>query len=270
MPLDRLTFFQPRPTQSQLPLFIYFPGMDGTGRLFYKQVESLAAKFDIRCLELPRHDRSNWSVMVERSLQLIDTELTEDRQLYLCGESFGACWAMQVAAQLPERIDKLTLINPASSFVRLPWLTEGSALSSMLPDRLYPLSTRILANFLVNADRVPAHDRQKLIDAMLSVPPQTAAWRLTLLRQFQIDTILPSLVDIPTLLIAGQRDRLLPSAMEVSYLSKMLPKSSTVILPDSGHACLLEQDLYPLAALATEANHTHPRSQTGDLKMASH
>ncbi len=270
MPLDRLTFFQPRPTQSQLPLFIYFPGMDGTGRLFYKQVDGLAAKFDIRCLELPRNDRSNWSVMVDRALKLIDTELAEDRQLYLCGESFGACWAMQVAAKLQARIDKLTLINPASSFVRLPWLTEGSALSSMLPDRMYPLSTRILANFLVNADRVLPADRQKLLDAMLSVPQQTAAWRLNLLRQFQIDAVLPSLVDVPTLLIAGERDRLLPSVMEVSFLSKMLPKSSTVILPDSGHACLLEKDLYPLASLASAATETHPQEQTGALKMASH
>lgn len=208
--------------------------------------------------------------MVEQSLKLIATELSEDRQLYLCGESFGACWAMQVAAKLQERVAKLVPINPASSFVRLPWLTEGSALSSMLPDRMYPLSTRILANFLVNADRVLPADRQKLLDAMLSVPPQTAAWRLNLLRQFQIDTVLPSLVDIPTLLIAGERDRLLPSVMEVSFLSKMLPKSSTVILPDSGHACLLEKDLYPLAALAAEVAETHSQAQPGEVKMASH
>jgi pimeloyl-ACP methyl ester carboxylesterase len=122
----------------------------------------------------------------------------------------------------------------------------------MLPDRLYPLSTRILASFLVNADRVLADDRQKLLDAMLSVPPQTASWRLNLLRQFKIDDVLPSLVDIPALLIAGERDRLLPSAMEVRFLSKMLPKSTAVILPNSGHACLLEKDLYPLAPLVTE------------------
>jgi hypothetical protein len=58
--------------------------------------------------------------------------------------------------------------------------------------------------------------------------------------------------------------------MEVSYLSKILPKSSTVILPDSGHACLLEKDLYPLATLATEVNQTHLQSQTDALKMANY
>jgi pimeloyl-ACP methyl ester carboxylesterase len=241
--LHSLSFFQPRPTQPDLPLFIFFPGMDGTGRLLYKQVDSLATRFDIRCLEIPRDDRSNWARLIDRSVQLIDTELGRERELYLCGESFGACWAMQVAGQLKTQIDKLVLINPASSFVRLPWLTEGSALSSLLPDNMYPLSTRILANFLVNADRVTDRDRQCLLDAMLSVRPQTAAWRLNLLRQFQLDSVLPEIVDLPVLLIAGELDRLLPSVMEVRFLERELPKSKTLLLPCSGHACLLEREI---------------------------
>jgi pimeloyl-ACP methyl ester carboxylesterase len=242
MQLHPLSFFQPRPAQPHLPLFVFFPGMDGTGRLFYKQIDRLAAKFDIRCLAIASDDLTDWRGLVDRSLQFITTELSQGRQLYLCGESFGACWAMQVAGQLSQQIDKLVLINPASSFVRLPWLTEGSALSSLLPDNMYPLSTRILASFLTNADRVTPEDRQNLIDAMLSVRPQTAAWRLSLLRQFQIDTILPAIVDIPAVLIAGEHDRLLPSVLEVRFLHQQLPKSKTMLLPFSGHACLLEED----------------------------
>ena len=77
---------------------------------------------------------------------------------------------------------------------------------------------------------------------MLSVQPQTAAWRLSLLRQFRIDSVLPALVDIPTALIAGEHDRLLPSVLEVRFLHQQLPKSKTTLLPWSGHACLLEKD----------------------------
>ncbi len=237
-----LSFFQPRPAQPHLPLFVFFPGMDGTGRLFYKQIDRLATRFDVRCLAIASDDRTDWHGLVDRSMQFIITELPEGRQLYLCGESFGACWAMQVASRMAKNIEKLVLINPASSFVRLPWLTEGSALSSLLPDNMYPLSTRILANFLTNADRVTPEDRQNLIDAMLSVRPQTAAWRLSLLRQFRIDSVLPALVDIPVELIAGEHDRLLPSVLEVRFLHQQLPKSKTTLLPMSGHACLLEQD----------------------------
>jgi pimeloyl-ACP methyl ester carboxylesterase len=242
MQLHPLSFFQPRPAQPNLPLFVFFPGMDGTGRLFYKQIDRLAARFDIRCLAIASDDRSDWHGLVDRSMQFIATELPEGRELYLCGESFGACWAMQVAGRMAKSIEKLVLINPASSFVRLPWLTEGSALSSLLPDNMYPLSTRILANFLTNADRVTPEDRQNLLDAMLSVRPQTAAWRLSLLRQFRIDSVLPALVDIPIDLIAGEHDRLLPSVLEVRFLHQQLPKSKTTLLPFSGHACLLEKD----------------------------
>lgn len=218
--------------------------MDGTGQLYHKQIDKLTAKFDLRCLRIATNDLTDWSELVSRSLDLIATELSQGRELYFCGESFGACLAMQVAAQMSAKIAKLVLINPASSFGRLPWLASGSALSGLLPDALYPLSARILINFLVSADRVAATERKSLLDAILSVQPQTAAWRLNLLRQFQVDSIVPKLVDIPTVLIAGELDRLLPSTFEVHCLGKMLPKSKTTLLPYSGHACLLEKDIH--------------------------
>ncbi len=243
MPLHPLSFLQPRPVQPHLPLFVFFPGMDGTGKLFEKQIDGLATRFDIRCLAIASDDRTNWSELVDRSMQLIATELSEGRELYLCGESFGACLAMQVAGRLRTKIDRLVLINPASSFGRFPLLASGSALSGLLPDIMYPLSARILVNFLIAADRVARPEQQSLIDAMLSVQPQTAAWRLNLLRQFPVNSIVPELVDIPVVLIAGVLDRLLPSLLEVQILARLLPKSKTTLLPSSGHACLLERDI---------------------------
>jgi pimeloyl-ACP methyl ester carboxylesterase len=244
MPFHPLTFLQSRPAQPHLPLLVFFPGMDGTGKLFHKQIDSLAARFDIRCLAIASNDRTNWSGLTDLSVQLIATELSEGQQLYLCGESFGACLAMQVAGRIGTKVDELVLINPASSFARFPLLAAGSALSSLLPDWMYPFSAKILVSFLINVDRVAAAEQQSLIDAILSVQPQAAAWRLNLLGQFQVHSIVPELVDIPVLLIAGELDRLLPSPLEVRILGRMLPNSKTLLLPTSGHACLLEQDIY--------------------------
>jgi pimeloyl-ACP methyl ester carboxylesterase len=244
MQLYPISFFQPRPAQPHLPLFVFFPGMDGTGKLLYKQLDTLAARFDIRCLAIASNDLTDWAGLVDRSLQLIATELTEGRELYFCGESFGACFAMQTAGQIATKISELVLINPASSLVRLPWLASGSALTRLLPDALYPLSARILVNFLIDPVRVAAPDRQCLLNAMLSVQPQSAAWRLDLLRQFNVHSVLPNIVDIPVSLIAGELDRLLPSVPEVRILEQLLPKSTTKLLPNSGHACLLEKDIY--------------------------
>jgi pimeloyl-ACP methyl ester carboxylesterase len=243
MPLQTLSFLQPRPAQPHLPLFVFFPGMDGTGKLLHKQIDGLAAKFDIRCVAIASDNRTNWTELTDDSVRLILSESIDGRELYLCGESFGACLAMQVAAQMPAKIGKLVLINPASSFARFPWLSIGSALSSLLPDPIYPFSARILVNFLINTDRVAAPEQQSLIAAMLSIRPQIAAWRLNLLRQFQVYSIVPKIVDIPVLLIAGELDRLLPSLLEVRILQRLLPQSKTTLLPHSGHACLLETDI---------------------------
>jgi pimeloyl-ACP methyl ester carboxylesterase len=244
MSFHSVSFLPSHRIQPHLPLLVLFPGMDGTGLLFDKQLVSLVDRFNVRCLSISNDDLSSWSKLVDRAVKLILTKLAVDQPLYLCGESFGACFAMLVAAQLGTRITKLVLINPASSFARSPLLAAGSALSGLLPDALYPLSAMILVNFLINHDRVLPLDRQSLVDAILSVRPQTAAWRLTLLRQFPVEAIVPKLIDIPTLLIAGKLDQLLPSPTEIMTLAGKLPKAQTLMLPNSGHACLLEEDIH--------------------------
>lgn len=244
MPRPSVSFLPSRLNQPHLPLLVLFPGMDGTGQLFDRQLASLIDRFDVRCLSISTNDLTGWSGLVERAVSLILSELAQGQALYFCGESFGACFAMQVAEQLGTKINQLVLINPASSFARQPLLAAGSALSGLIPDLLYSISAMILVGFLINDDRVAPAERQSLINAMLSVHPQTAAWRLNLLRQFPLDAIIPKLMDIPTLLIAGGLDRLLPSSLEVSILSQLFSNSKTLLLPTSGHACLLEKDIY--------------------------
>jgi pimeloyl-ACP methyl ester carboxylesterase len=233
--------FEPR--QQHLPLLIYFPGMDGTGVLFAKQQAELAAQFDVCCLAIGHNSWLGWSELVDRVVRLIEKESADgDREIHLCGESFGACLAMLVAAQLP-RVKQLISINPASSFARLPLLTFGSFGADFLPEPLYQLSTRLFVNLLIDVDRVAPIDRHNLVRAMLSIDAKIVAWRLKLLREFQIDIAIPNLLDIPTLFIAGECDRLLPSKLEVQILQRQLPRSKIIFLPNSGHACLLEKDL---------------------------
>jgi pimeloyl-ACP methyl ester carboxylesterase len=233
--------FQPR--QQHLPLLIYFPGMDGTGVLFARQQEQLARYFDVCCLTISRHNLFSWDKLVDGVLELIDKELAgREREIHLCGESFGACLAMLVAAHLPH-IERLILINPASSFARLPLLTWGSFGMGVLPEPLYQLSARLLVGLLIEIDRVAPIDRQNLVAAMLSIDPQTVAWRLSLLRSFEVNIPLPNLTHLPILLLGGERDRLLPSKLEVQVLQRQLPKSKVIFLPCSGHACLLEKDI---------------------------
>lgn len=231
--------------QPEYPLFVYLPGLDGTGQLLRSQTAGLEVGFDVRCLAIPRQDLTTWDVLTNSVLDLIHAELEKSshRPVYLCGESFGGCLAMKVATHAPQLFKKIILINPASAFHLRPWLVLTSQLTYFVPECLYDVGALGLLPFLASLARIPRNIRYELLKTMRSVPPVTVNWRLSLLKEFHIaEEELRQLVQ-SVLLIAGAGDRLLPSVNEAQRLVNILPNAKVVVLPDSGHACLLETDI---------------------------
>jgi pimeloyl-ACP methyl ester carboxylesterase len=241
----QLRFLHPTKSRTDLPLFIYLPGMDGTGELFHRQVPKLSESFDIRCLSIPPEDRSDWKQLTEKTITLIDRERIQhpSRPLYLCGESFGGCLALQVAVKASQSLKRLILINPASSFRQRPWVQWGAGLTQYLPQPFYQLSVLGLLPLLASLARIEQRDRQMLFNAMNSVPQATSAWRMELLRRFDVNEDQLKQIKLPTLVIAGQADLLLPSVAEAQHLAKKLPLAEMLVLANSGHACLLEKKM---------------------------
>jgi pimeloyl-ACP methyl ester carboxylesterase len=240
-----LRFLQPTKLNPSYPLFIFLPGMDGTGQLLRSQLKRLGAIFDIRCLSLPPDDLSNWEGLVVETIKLIEIERQKDknRPVYLCGESFGGCLVLKLATYAPNLFDRLILINPASSFRHQQWMHWGGLIIPWLPERFYELSTVGLLPFLVAPDRVSLPNRRALLEAMQSVTTESAGWRLSLLSQFRLEELPLDMLKQPVLIIAGGADRLLPSRNEAQRLAAYLPNAQTTLLPESGHACLLEAEV---------------------------
>ncbi len=242
-----MRLLNPKPsTSSEFPLFVYLPGMDGTGELLHRQVEKLSHFFKIRCLSIPQTNCSNWSSLVNQIIGLIQKEINHNPQfstVYLCGESFGGCLAIKVALDAPELIEKMVLINPASSFTQRPLLSWGSELIQWIPDILHRTSTVGFLPFLAALGRMERQDYQALLKAMQSVPPSVVTWRLRLLRDFQVDDAQLKQLTQPILTLVSDSDRLLPSVAEGKRLVNCVPNGNLVILPDSGHACLLEREV---------------------------
>jgi pimeloyl-ACP methyl ester carboxylesterase len=238
-------FLTPKRVQPEYPLLVYLPGMDGTGQLLRSQTAGLETGFDVRSLALPRKDLNTWDVLTKSVLDLIHAELekSSQRPVYLCGESFGGCLAIKVAIQAPHLFKRIILINPASSFHLRPWLSWASQLTYLVPSGLYDVGALGLLPFLASLPRISRSDRYELLKTMRSVPAETVLWRLSLLREFEIDQEKLSRLTQPVLLIAGGSDRLLPSVTEVKRIGDILPNNNIVVLPDCGHACLLEQDI---------------------------
>jgi pimeloyl-ACP methyl ester carboxylesterase len=238
-------FLTPSRLQPEYPLFVYLPGMDGTGQLLRSQTVGLEQGFDIRCLAMARTDRTPWEMLTNNVLDLIHAELekSQQRQVYLCGESFGACLAMKVAIQSPHLFKRIILINPASAIQLRPWLTWTSQLTYLVPSSFYDVGALALLPLLASLSRLSRNVRSELLKAMRSVPAETINWRLSLLREFYVNQGDLQKLKQPVLLIAGGSDRLLPSESEVKRLENILPQTKTVILPESGHACLLEENV---------------------------
>ncbi len=241
------SFFSPVPSQPEQPLFIFLPGMDGSGQLLRRQLKGLGSYFSIRCLSIPVDDATSWLEMVQFVVALVRAELEhheqEPRPVYLCGESFGGCLALELAAIAPELFQRIILINPASSFAHVPWMTAASLLAPGLPSFLYSLSAAALVPLLISWSRVESADRQALLNAMQALSPKSAAWRLDLLRKFNPLALPLQQINQPTLIIAGGQDKLLPSITEAQRLVRLLPMAQMMVLPESGHACLLEKNI---------------------------
>jgi len=238
-------FLSPERLQPEFPLFIFLPGMDGTGQLFRTQTAGLEVGFDVRCLALSPTDLTSWDELAEQTVELIHQELKKnrDRPVYLCGESFGGCLSMKVALLEPKLFSRIILVNPASSFAHKPLFTWSSAITHWLPAPLYRLSSVWLMAWLARLERLAPSDRESLLRAVQSVPQQTSVWRLSILSHFAIPEQDLLQLEQPVLLIAGGADQLLPSVAEVQRLSRNMPNATVVVLPECGHACLLEQDV---------------------------
>ncbi|MDZ8023782.1 MAG: alpha/beta hydrolase [Nostoc sp. DedQUE11] len=238
-------FLTPKRLQPEFPLFVYLPGMDGTGQLLRSQTAGLEVGFDVRCFAIPRKDLTSWDVLTNNVLDLIHAELEKSshRPVYLCGESFGGCLAMKVAIKAPQLFKRIILINPASAFQLRPWLNWASQITYLVPSGLYDIGALGLLPFLASLPRISRSDRHELLRTMRSVPSETVHWRLSLLREFEIDEEQLSRLRQPVLLIAGGSDRLLPSVTEVKRIANIIPNTEIMVLPNCGHACLLEQDI---------------------------
>ncbi|MBD2089670.1 alpha/beta hydrolase [Microcoleus sp. FACHB-1515] len=237
-----LRFLQPQTSRPDAPLFVFLPGMDGTGQLLRTQTEGLESRFEVRCLSIPPDDLTSWEDLTEQTIALIKAEMRHEneRTVYLCGESFGACLAIKVALHSPHLFRRVILVNPASSFHRYPWVQWSTQMTRLLPEPLYRAGCVAFMPFLASLGQVESADRRALLKAMLSVTQESSVWRLSLLSQFHITPAQLQRITQPVLIIASQDDRVLPSRVEAELLTRELPNARMHLLPNSGHACLLE------------------------------
>jgi pimeloyl-ACP methyl ester carboxylesterase len=279
--------------RSSLPLMLYLPGIDGTGLAASRQFECILRRFDLITLVTPPEDRTDFSALVDIVTNFLKEEVplhSPTRPIYILGESFGGVLALAVAAEAPHLVDRLVLVNPATSFEDSLWPIIGPLLPNV-PSQAYQALPIALAPVLGNpinllsaaldstdetssiGDRLNAVVRgaaQLLAQLPLLadlLPPETLAWKLKLLEQ-GCATVAPILGQVPqrVLLVIGDQDLLIPSKEEGHRLQRALPRAHLRVEKGRSHALLQEGGVDLVAIMEEEGAVVWRRRMSAPLK----
>ncbi|PPK92196.1 pimeloyl-ACP methyl ester carboxylesterase [Kineococcus xinjiangensis] len=172
--------------------------------------------------------------------------------VHVVGNSLGGAVAMQLAAQAPERVRDLVLLDPAGFGRTVTWALRVLAVRPLGRRLLVPSleATRraqrgIFADpALVTEERVRRAHELSLRPHGTEVMVETAdalgtfwgvrpGWRRRLVRAL-------ARTDLPVLVVWGERDRILP-ATHVRAVRRSLPRAQVHVLAGTGHMPQVER-----------------------------
>ncbi len=156
----------------------------------------------------------------------------------LVGNSMGGRIAWTFAAEHPERTGKLVLVSP-DGFAS-PGLSYGKAPEVPLLMRALPY---VLPSFMLRGSLTPAYANPAVVTPalfaryrdMMLAPGVRRAIVARMGQQVLVDPVpLLGRITAPTLLLWGEKDRMIPFRNSADYL-KAIPHSTLEPLPDVGH-----------------------------------
>ena len=168
------------------------------------------------------------------------------------GNSMGGRFAWEMAVAQPQRVDKLVLISPDGFASKGFQYGEKPSISPILHAMRYFLPQSILEMNLkpayANPATMDAALAQRYYDLMLA--PGVRESLIELMRQHILEDPRPLLgrIQVPTLLLWGERDGFIPITNAQDYL-RLMPKAKLVALPNIGHIPQEEKPQEGLKAL---------------------
>lgn len=212
-------------------------------------IDELKQSYRLHCIDLPGHGRSEYcgensiDDFVARVRFTIDS--ITDKSYSLAGWSMGGLIAQQLALEHPDRVKRVMLIASSACFMqRAGWpnaMTE-TVLNSFADALLQDYKTT-LNRFLALQVRGCEQQQQGLRELKAQLfsrgePDQQALKTgLSLLQQVDLRNSLSS-IEMPVMLIGGERDTLVPPAA-LSNMAELLPQATVQIIKGAGHAPLL-------------------------------
>jgi pimeloyl-ACP methyl ester carboxylesterase len=190
-------------------------GLAGSSRWWRDVAPALALEHAVHLVDLPRWQAYDPDDLVDR----IARRFADLSPAAYIGHSLGGLLSVRLAARHPETVDRLVLVAPAG-------IPGRSPLGSVLP----------LASALLHAG--PFFLPRLALDTLRSGPANVLVAAARLLA----DDVRPDLtaVKVPTLLLWGDRDPLIPPGHAQEFLDA-LPDAQLELIPGASHVPMLER-----------------------------
>ena len=178
------------------------------------------------------------------------------------GFSLGGLVAQELARRAPRRIRRLALAGTAVGWGSMPGTMPALALMAM-PARYYSRALSEQTNWLLSpADRALLRRLTALTEARLRHPPSLLGYA----GQFWAAAFWSSLrwlssVRVPTLVVHGEADHLVPPANGVQ-LARLLPEARLHVLPGEGHFFVFDPESAALPLLENFFSSPTPASSS--------
>ena len=215
------------------------------GGVWTDTAQKLAADFQVHNVDLPGHGAS--TALDAFTLDSVVGQLAArfEQPLVLCGWSLGGIIAQQWAAREPEKVRRLILVNSTPCFAARDDWAYGMPQETLaqFAAELEKNHAATLRRFLALQVRGSEGERE-LLGALREKlfsrgEPHLDALRggLAILRDADLRGVLPQITQ-PTLVIAGERDKLTPPEAS-HYLAQSLPHARAVVIAGAAHAPFL-------------------------------
>lgn len=218
---------------------VFVPGMDGTGRLFHRQVPLLATRYRVATYTL-RDEADRMDVLVADLARVIRAVTPGEAPAVVVGESFGGAVAMSLALTHPELVRALVVLNSFPRFLPQFRLQLAIAALRLVPWQTMPLVRRLTA-FRLHSRHTHRTEIRRFLEVTRETRRDGYLARLRILQQYDVRERLGALRR-PTLFLASELDHLVPSVREGRYMAERVPGATLRVLTGHGHICMIAPD----------------------------
>jgi pimeloyl-ACP methyl ester carboxylesterase len=245
------------PSKNAIPI-LFLHGFGASLQTWDSWAQALSEDYRVISVDLPGFgltgEDPSGIYTDQRSVEVLEAFLKELNipKVVLVGNSMGGKLAWQFTARYPNQVSKLVLISPDG--YASPGIQYGKKLDVPAIADLYRYF--FSKTFLVMNLKPAYADPNTLNDALvnryydLMLAPGVRGAILGRMQQTVLQDPVPSLasIQVPTLLIWGEKDAFIPISNSNDYL-KVMPNAKRVSLPNIGHLPQEEQPSIGLAAL---------------------